>query len=211
MLRSLLLLLAAAAAARAACPSAAALRVEAELRPVRGAGSGANVSTELRLALRLRNGGEAPVQLRNVRLQWQAGNASALAGGATSAAPDLAFSCWFARGGGSDNACRSIIAAWVQAGPPAQAGLRFTGGKLHPGESLSGGAGGVIGAWHAADWAPTPPDTLTRPAARCDNGPGDQVEYAIDAPTRRQAAQLPSPPPPLGGVRFARQLGGCQR
>ena len=175
---------------------------------MRGVGSGANVSTELRLALRLRNGGEAPVKLRNVRLQWQAGNTSALASGATSAAPDLAFSCWFARGGGSDNACRSI-AAWVQAGPPAQAGLRFTGGELKPGEALSGGAGGVVGAWHAADWAALPPEGLTRPVARCEGGPGDQQEYPLEPPRPRLASSAMQPPPPPLGVRFIRQLGGC--
>ena len=210
MLRSALLMLA-ATCTHAVCPSPAALRVEAELRPVRGAGSGTNEVSELRLALRLRNGGAAPVQLRNVRLQWLAGNASA--SGATAAAPDLAkFSCWFARGGGSDNACRSIITTWVQSGPPAQAGLRFTGGELRPGEALSGGAGGVVGAWHAVDWAAMPTEVLTHAVARCEGGPDDQQEYALEPPRRRLASNVtpPPPPPPSLGVRFARQLGGCQ-
>ena len=210
MLRALLLLLA-AASAHAACPSPAALRVDAELRPVHGAGGdkyNASAATELRLALRLRNAGAAPVQLRNVRLQWLAGSGNASASGAAAAAPDLAFSCWFARGGGSDNACRSMIAAWAQAGPPAQAGLRFTGGELQPGEALRGGAGGVVGAWHAVDWAAMLPEVLTRPAARCDGGLGDQQEYALEAPTRPRLASNARQPPL--GVRFARQLGGCQ-
>ena len=203
MLRTLLLLLA-ATSTHAACPPPAALRVEAELRPVRGA---AATAAELRLALRLRNAGAAPVQLRNVRLQWQAGNASA--SGATAAAPDFAFSCWWlAKGGGGDNACRSIIAAWAQAGPPAQAGLRFTGGELQPGEALSGGAGGVVGAWHAADWTALPLEVLTRPVVRCEGGPGDQQVYALEALRPRLASSTPRPPP--FGVRFARQLGGCQ-
>ena len=204
MLRTLLLLLA-ATSTHAACPPSAALRVEAELRPVRRATG--NAAAELRLALRLRNAGAAPVQLRNVRLQWQAGNGSA--SGAPAAAPDLAFSCWWlAKGGGGGNGCRSIIAAWVQAGPPAQAGLRFTGGELQPGEALSGGAGGVVGAWHATDWTAMSPEVLTRPAARCEGGPGDQQQYALEAPRPRLASSAALPPPL--GVRFARQLGGCQ-